>query len=75
MQQFSQEPKIYTIPQFISQEECEHIIELAKPKIQQSLVSDTKGGIVSKGRTGKNCWIQHNATDITSNIAKKISDK
>ena len=75
MQQFSQEPKIYTIPQFISQEECQHIIELAKPKMQQSLVSDTKGGIVSKGRTGKNCWIQHNATQITSNIAKKISDE
>tara|TARA_E500000331_G_scaffold347936_1_gene388790 strand:- start:307 stop:2703 length:2397 start_codon:yes stop_codon:yes gene_type:complete len=70
----SEEPKIYTISNFITEEEANHFVEVSKPKMKRSVVSDEKKGTVSKGRTGENCWLQHYTDEITGRVANRIAD-
>tara|TARA_B100001769_G_C22112164_1_gene602008 strand:- start:379 stop:2466 length:2088 start_codon:yes stop_codon:yes gene_type:complete len=70
----SKDPKVYTIDNFLSDEVCAHFINLAKEKgVNDALVSDNKKGYVSKGRTGKNCWISHYTDKITTEVGERIS--
>lgn len=73
MNVLSESPKIYTINNFLSDIECNHFINISKDKMQKALVSGDTTGMISNGRTGKNCWVQHNFDAITKNIAEKIS--
>jgi len=70
----SEDPKIYTISNFITDEECDHFIEISKPKMKRSVVSDEKKGTISKGRTGENCWLQHYTDKTTGDVANKIAN-
>ena len=71
---YSNEPHIHTIDDFIDYDTCLHFIEIATGKLKQALVSHGKKGEISQGRTGKNCWISHSHDDITLNVASKIAD-
>tara|TARA_Y100000992_G_scaffold66097_1_gene40826 strand:+ start:4147 stop:6189 length:2043 start_codon:yes stop_codon:yes gene_type:complete len=66
-------PKVLTINNIISDEECNHMINIATPNLVDSVVSDDKGGYVSKGRTSKTSWILHNYDNITKSIAERIA--
>lgn len=66
-------PHVYTIDNMITDEECEHMINISKDKMSDSLVSDDKKGTVSTGRTSLNAWIPHNYDDITLRIGEKIA--
>ena len=67
----SEEPSVFSIDNFISPDDCDYLIKYCQPRLKRAFVSDDKKGMVSKGRTGKNCWIPHNSDPI----AKKISDQ
>ena len=67
-------PSVYTIDNFISSDDCEHFINISRDKIKQALVSGSKEGFVSQGRSGSNCWIKHDYDAITKRVADKISD-
>ena len=75
METINDSPKIYVKKNFISDEDCLHFINISKDKITQSLVSGEKEGYVSEGRSGKNCWINHNHDNITFRIANKIAEE
>ena len=66
-------PNIYTIDNFLTHNECNHMIKLSNGNLNRSLVSSDTKGIISDGRTGFNCWINHNHDNIVLNIASKIS--
>ncbi len=66
-------PNIYIIDNFITENECEHFINLAKPNLQQALVSNNEKGFVSQGRTGKNYWIPHSKDEITNKVGERIA--
>ena len=70
-----EDPGVYIIDNFISDEECEHFIKLAKPNLQQALVSSNEKGFVSGGRTGKNYWIHHSRDVITETVGKRIAEQ
>ena len=70
---YSRDPKIYTIKNYLSDEECDHIINLSQGKLKQALVSGQDKGYVSAGRTGSNYWLPHNADEKTLDIAQRIS--
>jgi len=67
-------PSVYTIDNFISAEDCQHFINISKNKIKQALVSGSKEGYVSQGRSGSNCWIKHDFDSVTKRVGNKISD-
>ena len=69
-----EDPRITTIDDFITEIECEHMIRLAKPLLQKSVVSDHKGGYVSAGRTSSTAWIDHYHDSITEQIGKRIAN-
>ena len=69
----SRDPEIFTIDDFISDSDCEHIKNLAKPLLKRAVVSGDKKGYISDHRTNSNCWI--NSDDkIVNNIIKRISN-
>lgn len=70
----SNDPRIIVIKNFLSNEYCDHFVNLSKGKLERALVSSEKEGIISKGRSGSNCWINHNNDDITLSVANNISD-
>lgn len=67
-------PVVYTIDGMLTDEECEHFINLSKGKLKRALVSDNNKGITSNGRTGSNCWINHDFDKITSSVGEKIAN-
>ncbi len=76
--EYHKEPEIYTIEDFISKEDCEHIIKLARPNLKRAMVGAGNGGekddgSYSSNRTGTNCWFKHNHDEIFLNIGKKIA--
>lgn len=73
----NEDPLVFTIDNFVSNDECDHFIKLASPNMKQALVSSNqKGetGIVSNGRTGSNCWIKHDNDKITYNVGQRIAN-
>jgi prolyl 4-hydroxylase len=66
-------PYIYIIDNYLSEDKCNHFIDLVKNNLEPALVSDNSGGIISKGRTGKRCWINHKHDKITEETANEIS--
>ena len=48
----SQDPFIATSSNVISDEECQHFINISRKLLKPSLVSHDKKGVVSSGRTG-----------------------
>lgn len=67
-------PAVGLFEQFVSPAECRMIIEIARSKMQRATVSAEKAGVTSQGRTGNNCWIPHDQTPETLNLAQRISD-
>ena len=70
----SQEPYVCTIENYLSDEECDHFINISRHRLERALVAGMKEGYVSTGRTGENCWIMHDNDEITSRVSKKISE-
>lgn len=71
----NEDPNIYTIDNYLTDNECQHMIDISKDIIQPSLVSGEKKGYISEDRTGQNCWIKHDHDEITLSIANKISEQ
>lgn len=69
----SEDPKVFTISNFITPEECQHMIDISKDNLKIALVSEAKQGRVSDRRTGKNCWIKHDHDKITKKIGNRIA--
>tara|TARA_Y100000389_G_scaffold21763_1_gene18699 strand:+ start:11836 stop:13917 length:2082 start_codon:yes stop_codon:yes gene_type:complete len=69
------EPVVYTISNFIDDKTCDHFISIARNKLKQALVSSNDKGYVSRGRTGKNCWLPHSYDSTTKKIAELIANE
>lgn len=76
LQILSWSPRIFLIENFLSSEECDHIIAQAKPELKRSTVvgPDYAEGIVHQGRTSFGMFFPKNSTDaIIRNIEKRIA--
>lgn len=70
----SNDPIIYTIDNIITDEQCEHIINLAKTNLRRAKVCADKGEtVVSSDRTNSSYWIRHDFDEITKNVCERIS--
>jgi prolyl 4-hydroxylase len=69
------DPEIYTIDNFLSDEECDHFINITKGKFDRALVvSENEKGKVSSGRSGENTWVEHDNDDITLQVGTRIAE-
>ena len=63
------------IHDFLTEHECEHILQHSLQTMKpSSVVSDDGKGMSHKGRTGSNSWLPHNTNDVILNVAQRISD-
>jgi len=67
---YSKDPEIYTICNFLSTKECNHIINISKNNFTRALVN---ANLISNDRTNSYYFIPHNYDDIINNICCKIS--
>jgi prolyl 4-hydroxylase len=70
----STEPLVATYNNILSDEECQHFIDISRKSLKRALVSQNDKGIVSIGRTGSNTWILHDHDEITKKIGERIAN-
>ena len=68
------DPKIIIYDDLLTKDECQHLINVGRPLLQDSVVSDDKGGYISQGRTSKTAWFDHNHDVIIESIANRVSE-
>jgi len=67
------EPRAYYFPNFLSTEDCDEIIALAKPKMFRSRVQATeKEEALSDIRTSSQAWLQHRESSVVAKLVEKI---
>ena len=69
----SKYPHVATYNNMLSDEECQHFIDISRKSLKRSLVSEDNKGVVSRGRSGSNTWIQHDHDEITQNVGERIA--
>lgn len=68
-------PRAFLLKDFLSDEECEHLIELAQPHLTTSRVVDRKTGksVPSAVRTSQGAFLARKQDEIVSAIEKRVS--
>ncbi|KAM0949809.1 putative procollagen-proline 4-dioxygenase [Dioscorea sansibarensis] len=76
MEVISWEPRIFIYHNLLSNEECEYLIELALPHMQQSMVLDKSTGRnkSSRQRTSSGMFLRRGHDSIIQVIEKRIAD-
>ena len=69
----SSDPMVAYLDDFLSADECLHIIQIARDKLKRARVSRKGDESVTKGRTNKNAWVSHNTDEIVLAVASRIS--
>nr|VDC73770.1 unnamed protein product [Brassica rapa] len=70
----STKPRAFLYHNFLKNEECEHLISLAKPYMRRSLVSGYGGGKQSSARTSTGSFISRGHDKIVEEIERRISE-
>ncbi|KAM3710916.1 hypothetical protein ACJW30_01G068800 [Castanea mollissima] len=72
----SWEPRVFIYHNFLSKEECEHIISLAKPHMRKSTIVDSKTGrgIESRVRTSSGMFLHRGQDKIIRDLERRIAD-
>ncbi|KAK1262434.1 hypothetical protein QJS04_geneDACA001272 [Acorus gramineus] len=72
----SWEPRAFVYHNFLSEEECKHLIELAKPHMEKSTVVDSATGQSkdSRVRTSSGTFLKRGRDKIIRDIEKRIAD-
>ena len=69
----SKDPHVATYNNMLTDEECQHFIDISRESLKRALVSEDNKGVVSSGRTGSNTWIQHDHDEITQKVGERIA--
>eukprot|EP01083_Nonionella_stella_P074110 200867_1 len=67
-------PKVMSISNFLSDFECDHIIELAKPRLKRSTIGDGENIEVSYTRTSTSTFLNRKESEILDWIHRRIAD-
>ncbi|KAG2694111.1 hypothetical protein I3843_08G121300 [Carya illinoinensis] len=72
----SWEPRAFVYHNFLTKDECEHLISLAKPNMHKSTVVDSETGKSkdSRVRTSSGTFLARGRDKVIRNIEKKIAD-
>lgn len=75
VEQLSWEPRAFLYHNFLSDEECDHLIKLAEGHLQKSTVVDanTGGSVDSQVRTSSGTFLHSRQDDIVTRIEKRLA--
>ncbi|KAG9159886.1 hypothetical protein Leryth_005649 [Lithospermum erythrorhizon] len=73
--QISWRPRAFLYRNFLTEEECDHLIKLAKGNLEKSMVADNESGksVESEVRTSSGMFLNKHQDDIVSGIEARIS--
>lgn len=71
---YNEDPLIYVIEDFISDDECNHFVEASNTKLERAKTIGGKDGIYHENRTGSNCWLPHSHSSLTNEVGQRIAD-
>ncbi|GMY13538.1 probable prolyl 4-hydroxylase 7 [Fagus crenata] len=73
--QLSWRPRAFIYKGFMSDEECDHLIQLARDKLEKSMVADNESGksIMSEVRTSSGMFLQKSQDEVVADIEARIS--
>ena len=71
---YNDDPFIYVIEDFISDEECDHFVTASDSKLERAKTIGGKDGIYHENRTGSNCWLPHSHSITTKEVGQRIAD-
>lgn len=73
--QLSWHPRAFLYKGFLTHEECEHLIKLAKDKLEKSMVADNESGksVASEVRTSSGMFLSKAQDDIVAGIEERIA--
>ncbi|CAA7395330.1 unnamed protein product [Spirodela intermedia] len=73
--QLSWRPRAFLYEGFLSHEECDHIIEIAKNKLEKSMVvdDDTGKAVMSDVRTSSGMFLEKKQDEIVARIERRIA--
>jgi hypothetical protein len=67
------DPIVHTWDNVLTPEECQEIIDLAKPGLKRANVSDDTRGHTSDTRTNDNAWLVHDRSPLTWTLVERIA--
>lgn len=73
-EQLHDDPIVWVIDDFVSPEECAHILELAEGRIQRAKVSRLGDNVISERRTGSVCWVKHDETPMVAGVVGRVGE-
>ncbi|MEM7154391.1 MAG: 2OG-Fe(II) oxygenase [Myxococcota bacterium] len=73
-EQVANDPLVVVVNDFLSREECAHVIGLAHDKISRGRVTLDGKVAYSPGRTGSTAWIPHSTTPTITSIVGRVSE-
>jgi len=73
-QKVNDDPLVYVFEGFLDSKEIESLLDAARPKLQQALVSSAKSGVSSPGRYGSNCWISHSYGPAIEELSLRVAE-
>ncbi|MCA9714668.1 MAG: 2OG-Fe(II) oxygenase [Myxococcales bacterium] len=68
-----EDPIVYAFDDFVTDDECRHITEIARPHLQRGQVSGVNGGVQSQGRSNELTWLPHDTDDVTTAITERVA--
>ncbi|XP_030444641.2 probable prolyl 4-hydroxylase 7 [Syzygium oleosum] len=73
--QLSWNPRAFIYKRFLSDEECDHLIKLARDKLEKSMVGDKETGKskLSEARTSSGMFLQKAQDEVVANIEARIA--
>lgn len=67
------DPVVVVFEEFVTSDEAKHLIHAGESQLTRAVVSEATEGVVSEGRTGRNCWINHHHDEVISRLCQRIS--
>ncbi|KAJ4767538.1 2-oxoglutarate (2OG) and Fe(II)-dependent oxygenase superfamily protein [Rhynchospora pubera] len=73
--QLSWRPRAFLYKGFLSDDECDHLITLAKDKLEKSMVADNDSGksVESEVRTSSGMFLEKHQDDVVAGIEQRIA--
>ncbi|XP_014363385.2 prolyl 4-hydroxylase subunit alpha-1-like [Papilio machaon] len=76
MEQMYIDPDIVVFHQVLSDDEIEHIKDMAKPRFKRAVVHDPKTGelVPAHYRISKSAWLKDEESDVVSRVSRRVAD-
>lgn len=72
--QVADDPIVCVFDNFVTIDECLHIIDIAEGRMDDALVSRLGNNSASDRRTGQVAWVKHDETPIIRGLVKRVAD-